>query len=211
MRTSIFFERRMRRGGGGGLEGLTFWKNEPSHYKRFGGFQKWLENRDNDQIKETIKKLENLKTIPVFEIKNNEKEWHLRKSFFQKNILDFAKKYPQTQFHLIIPTYSRLYYVLDNKAGEFAYFIKWLVLETNNLKNVKIYGFDEGDYADDIANYKDLTHYHFKMNSIQLSAIQNKSNVLTPQNIDAYLKTMQEKIKNYDIKPFLKMAGNKNF
>ncbi|EAJ5682006.1 hypothetical protein BXA13_06775 [Campylobacter lari] len=81
--------------------------------------------------------------------------------------------------------------------------IIYLVDESQKYSNVKIYGFDDLDYADDIANYKDLTHYNIDMNEMQLDAIKNQTNILTPENMDEYFKIMEEKIKNYDLNPLI--------
>lgn len=86
--------------------------------------------------------------------------------------------------------------------------LRYFITQSSSYKNVKVYGFDDLDYADDIANYKDLAHYNKDLNSFQLDAIKNQTNILTPQNIDKYLKTMEQKIKSYDIKPFIKALEN---
>ena len=86
--------------------------------------------------------------------------------------------------------------------------LRYIITQSSSYKNVKIYGFDDLDYADDIANYKDLIHYNTDLNSIQLDAIKNQTNILTPQNIDKYLATMEQKIKSYDIEPLIKALEN---
>lgn len=81
--------------------------------------------------------------------------------------------------------------------------LKWFVDEVAKYQNATIYGFDDLDYADDLANYCDDIHYNLDMNSLQLDAIANGTHILTPQNIDTYLATMESKIKNYDITPLI--------
>ena len=83
------------------------------------------------------------------------------------------------------------------------YTLKWFVEESAKYPNVKVYGFDDLDYADNLANYCDDTHYNVDMNSMQLDAIANGTHILTPQNIDSYLATMESKIKSYDISPLI--------
>ena len=68
---------------------------------------------------------------------------------------------------------------------------------------MKIYAFDDLNYADEIANYKDLAHYNVDMNSMQIDAIANGTHILTPENIDEYLQTMENKIKAYDLAPLI--------
>lgn len=82
--------------------------------------------------------------------------------------------------------------------------VKWFVRESAKYENAKIYGFDNLDYADNLDNYTDARHYNVDMNSMHLDAIASQKHILTPQNIDEYFNTLQDKIKNYDIKPFIK-------
>ena len=76
---------------------------------------------------------------------------------------------------------------------------RWLIEESSKFDNLDIYGFDDMNYADNIANYRDSTHYNTDMNKLQLDSIKNKTHILTPQNIESYLDIMQEKIKSYNI------------
>ena len=41
------------------------------------------------------------------------------------------------------------------------------------------------------------------MNSMQLDAIASGTHILTPQNIESYLATMEAKIKAYDLTPLI--------
>lgn len=175
------------------------WIKDASHHARFGGIQKWLENKENEQIANTIKELSNMVITPY-----NPKPFNNSIKTHQKYIIDnlliFARQNPNTQFFIIIPTYSRLFYRLNDEIYPQAKVIlKWLVNETANFKNIKIYGFDDLGYADEIANYKDLTHYNIDMNSMQIDAIANGTQILTPENIDEYLNIMENKIKSYNL------------
>ena len=44
------------------------------------------------------------------------------------------------------------------------------------------------------------------MNSLHLDSIRGEKHILDSNNIDSYLKTMEDKIKNYDLKPFVEKA-----
>ena len=70
---------------------------------------------------------------------------------------------------------------------------------SKDISNIKIYGFDDLDYADNLGNYFDSTHYNDDMNSMQLDAIATQTHIVTSENIDAYLDTMEQKIYEYDI------------
>lgn len=180
------------------------WINNTSHRARFGGIQKWLENSENEQITNTIKELSNMIEPTPYNPKPFSNSIKTHQKYITNNLLIFARQNSNTQFSIIIPTYSRLFYRLNDKIYPQAKVIlKWLANETANLKNIKIYGFDDLSYADEIANYKDLTHYNVDMNSMQIDAIANATHILTAENIDEYLQTMEHKIKSYDLASLL--------
>ncbi|OCR14241.1 hypothetical protein [Helicobacter pullorum] len=189
------------------LEELLKWSNHEDLKILFGGFEKWLKYGK----KETIAMLKNIKDAP-FVIKKDNFDLEKQRSYIQTYVLDFVAENPQTQFYFIVPTYSRLSYRIgsgdfDNKAFyNRALNLKWFVQELEKYPNAKIYGFDTLDYADDVANYKDFTHYNVDMNSLHLDSIKQGKHILDSNNIDSYLKAMEDKIKNYDLKPFIEKA-----
>ena len=119
----------------------------------------------------------------------------------------FVKDNPKTQFHIILPTYSRLSYRLSPPQNFYAWaqIISYFISYCEQFGNVKFYGFDHLDYADNIANYNDLYHYHYNLNSFQLDAIAQNAFILNSQNIVPYLRFMEQKIMQYDAKPLLDM------
>lgn len=181
------------------------WIKDNGSNARFGGMQKWLENKEHEEIKDAIKKLSSMKTPTPYNpapfsdsIKSNQKH-------ITDNLLIFARQNPNTKFSIVIPIYSRLYYRLnDEDFPKAKVSLKWFVNKVANLKNVTIYGLDDLDYADEIANYRDLIHYKNDMNSMQIDAIANGTHILTPENIDEYLQTMENKIKAYDLAPLIR-------
>lgn len=186
------------------LENLIswLWARNIEHNAIFGGIHKWLENKDNVLIKDTIKELANMSSPPIYNPKPFTDSIQSNQKYLEENLLVFVRQNPSVKFSIVIPTYSRLFYKLNDEIQPKAKVIlKWLV--SQNLPNMKIYGFDDLDYADDIANYKDLVHYNVDMNSMQLDAIANGTHILTPENIDEYLQTMENKIKSYDISPLI--------
>ncbi|ARQ97335.1 hypothetical protein CLAN_0586 [Campylobacter lanienae NCTC 13004] len=196
---------------------ITNWYKE---YKElFGGFDNWIKNKDNGTIKQTLIDIKNgnIKNIDNQDIIGNI-DILAQQDYLHKYLIRFFRDYPNTKFSIIIPTYSRLFYRMQNietiynDNSKFFYTweksLRYFITQSSSYKNVKVYGFDELDYADDIANYRDLPHYNKDLNSIQLDAIKNQTNILTPQNIDKYLATLEQKIKSYDIKPFIKALEN---
>ncbi|WP_096014817.1 hypothetical protein [Campylobacter lanienae] len=189
----------------------------------FGGFDNWIKYKNNNEINQTlidikngnIKNIDNQDIIGYIDIL-------AQQDYLHKYLIRFFRDYPNTKFSIIIPTYSRLFYHMQNilmqnieiykDNSKFFYTweksLRYFITQSSSYKNVKVYGFDDLDYADNIANYNDLSHYNKDLNSIQLDAIKNQTNILTPKNIDKYLKTMEQKIKSYDIKPLIKALEN---
>lgn len=49
------------------------------------------------------------------------------------------------------------------------------------------------------------------MNSMQLNAIRDHTHILNTQNMDKYFNTMEKKIKEFDLTPFVEYIKNQNF
>ena len=167
-----------------------------------------------------------LKELPLYE--NNaykEVEFDILgiQTYLKEHILHYVAENPQIKFHFILPTQSRFFWKLPyfwNRTNvwiedtttyrspqqyynDYKTMLIWLVQECAKYENVKIYGFDDLDYADNLDNYTDARHYNVDMNSMQLDAIANGTHILTPKNIDEYLQTMENKIKAYDLTPLI--------
>lgn len=188
------------------LETLLQWEREEKHQNRFGGFENWIKFNPDE-----LKKFNLLDLQPIeFNVDqiNIDKEKKLIKNF----TLSFIKNNPNTYFHLILPPYSRFHFHVYHKAFiERKQIISWLLQEIKDLDNVQIYAFDTFDYPDNIANYAgDTVHYNKDINSIQLDAIKNQTNILTLENVDSYFNIVENKIKNYDMNPFIQIFKDTN-
>ena len=189
------------------LELMLFWNNHPFYYSRFGGFENWIANWNNNQIKKDMDYLASINSLPAFEPINQTFDITPIAQYLIDNIVSFAKDNPQTQFHIILPTHHRLFYRL-NPSKDFyiwAQTMSWLIPYCEQFDNIKFYGFDHLDYADDIANYKDTLHYHHNLNSLHIDAIAQNAFILNAQNIIPYLRFMEQKIMQYDATPLLNM------
>lgn len=192
------------------IEKLTSWIDDTTQY--FGGFDNWKKYLESDKYKAMY--IDTMKQIIASKGFNPSSNIDIRlnKSVLQKYLLSFVQENPNTNFYFIIPTYSRLAHLIGDSFYRETW-LKWFIVETSKYPNVKIYGFDDLDYADNIANYKDPHHYNADMNLMHLDAIKNNTHILTPKNMDKYFEIMEEKIRNYDLEPFVKFAKeilNKN-
>lgn len=178
---------------------------------RFNGFENWLSDTKTSQKDKNTLIQAILNNIPL--ATSSDTNLELQKKYLTFYLLDAIKNNPHINFYLIIPTYPRIHYkifvsdVYPNQDGtlfyKYSFLLKWLITETQKYSNVKIYGFDTLEYADNLKNYSDSVHYNTDMNSMQLDAIKNGTNILTPQNMEEYFKIMEEKIRNYDLTPLI--------
>jgi len=115
---------------------------------------------------------------------------------------------------LFIPAYSPVayYFWADNPdfrnlVGSAALYDQMqmrrcVVLETADIPRTKVSSLDL-DFArtSDYANFRDMTHlYDTKFLKRWLSMSRDPQNTLTAQNVDAYVATMIDRVKNYTFK-----------
>lgn len=184
------------------------WYKEQHHAVRFGGLNNWFGLKNNDRIKnEFTPILEKIKQIKLGNIKiDNNLAIHIAESqkYIDENIIQYAFKYPTTEFIFILPPYSRISSAIDTQydVGLFERYkesVKYLVRESEKYQNIKIYGWGNHDFVDNIAYYKDINHYDHTINSWMLSAIKSNEGQLTSQNIETYLDTFLKKALSYDL------------
>ncbi len=184
------------------------WYGSNAHAKRFGGLDNWFKAKNNGQIKGAFSAIVNsTKKIEKGEVvtdKNKNKKIATSKKYLNETIIDYAKKYPNTEFILIIPPYSRMHNAIDAQYNKPKFervkqSIRYLVDASSRIKNIKVYGWGDTNYPDDIAHYKDLTHYHYSFNSQMLKYIKEKKGLLTNQNINKYLEVFTQKSLDYDV------------
>lgn len=162
--------------------------------KFYGGIENWIKYNSKRGHKKIIQRFNNDEIYRV-----------LNKEYLQKYLLSYIEKNPKINFILIIPPYSTAQYAIytQNQKSKFDVLnesIRFLISQSQNYQNLKIYGFGDMDFTDDLMNYKDFTHYHYAINSKILDFIKGEIGLLTPKNIDEYLKKVQKKAIEYDLK-----------
>ncbi|TLD80676.1 hypothetical protein LS70_008890 [Helicobacter sp. MIT 11-5569] len=186
---------------------LTSLENSPETFKLFGGFQNWIQYHNDPRIKDIVNALSQIDALPPFQPINQTFDISPIANHINAHFIRFVQDNPQTQFHIIIPTYSRLSYRLAPPQNFYAWaqIMSWLIPYCEQFDNIKFYGFDHLDYADNIANYNDLYHYYHNLNSFHLDAIAQNAFILNAQNIVPYLRLMEQKIIQYDATPLFDM------
>jgi hypothetical protein len=192
------------------LETLTEWASNNDHSMRFGGLDKWLSAKNNGQIKEaltdvtnSIKKIET-GIIPPSEPHKIQAALEERTKSFHDYLLKYVIDHPETDFYLFFPPYSRLRYAIWKQSDPNAFQVyvetlRMVVNETSKYPNVFIYGFDDQSFLDDLANYKDTSHYSPEYNSSILTWIKNGKHLLTTENLENYISAITNKAEQYSV------------
>ena len=179
-------------------------------HARFGGFENWL-NKNDYSIKpafnEIKKAVSNIKTKKIQSLENIDEQIIKAKKYADEYILKFVAQNPKTEFILVIPPYSRLYDTIEINTKKRNFLVekeavRYLTQKSEEFKNLKIYAWGDTDYPDDIANYKDLTHYSHKFNSQMLLYLKDGIGLLNSQNFDAYYEKFEQKAKEFDLMPY---------
>ncbi|RUM71967.1 MAG: hypothetical protein DSZ09_02180 [Sulfurovum sp.] len=195
------------------------WYKVKEHIATFGGFDHWIAHRNQANMKHALYLItKSLKEIEKSKHSTNQQRiiagLTRSKQYLNHCIVGYVQKYPKTEFIAIIPPYSRLVYALEAQKDidSFAVYlqsIKYLVRVSKKYPNLKIYAWGNHAFLDDLANYRDLTHFSEKINSWMLHAIQKKEGLLTIQNIDTYLDVFMKKALAYDFTEIAKKIATK--
>ncbi|QKE28425.1 hypothetical protein AACT_1246 [Arcobacter acticola] len=184
------------------------WFSNKSHSSRFGGIDNWFKAENNNQIKDAFKEI----SESINAIKNNETivysdiddKISISKKYIDNYLLTSVINNPNTEFNLIIPPYSRIKNAIDAqyKKSDFIRLkesIKYLVEKSKDYPNLKIYGWGDRDFPDNIAYYKDLGHYSPEINSKMIYWIKENDGLITLHNVDNYLNIFEKKSLDYNL------------
>ena len=184
------------------------WFRDHEHAVRFGGLDRWFQASNNFQIKEAFRiiadTIQKIKEGVVVSFQNNDARVALSKHYLDETVLSEVSQYPDTEFILILPPYSRIFFAIEAQYDKpmfcvFKESIRYLVAMSERYPNLKLYGWSDHDFPDDIANYKDLFHYSEKINSWMFDAIKRKEGLLTSENVEVYLKKITKKAQDYNL------------
>jgi len=185
------------------------WYDNPSNTKRYGGLYNWFEAKNSAQIKKAFKEISDVaKKVKMGEVAQRPRDFQKRvgmaRKYIDTYVLYFAESHPETEFVLILPPYSRLNYAMQAQYYKddfkiYKIMVRYLVLKSKDYPNIKVFGWGNYPFVDNIANYKDPSHYEYKINSWMLSAIMQDEGLLLTDNVDKYLNIFTEKSLKFDL------------
>lgn len=152
--------------------------------------KKSWENRNTKFIKK------NIQDQSFINLKNN----------FDFTFLNIIKDNPQIKFKIFFPPYSILTFkVLEERSTleETLKFKKYLYDIFIELDNVDLYDFQlEKNITYNLNNYKDLSHYHQKINTWMIEEISNNKYLIDENNLSKNIDILRIQVKDYYIKEF---------
>lgn len=190
------------------LDRPNAWYQNIFHFYRFGGLEHWFKVKKNWQVigtsKLILKGIKAIKAGRIYYDKNASKKIINSKKYIHDTLETAVLQYPDTEFIFIVPPYSRLEYAIwaQYEKSTFEIYkatLTYMVTLAQKHKNMKVYAWGTEAFLDDLANYQDLSHYEYKINSWELKAIKENKGLLTLDNIDEYLHIITQKALHYDV------------
>ena len=190
------------------LDRPNAWFESVDNSIRFGGLDKWIASKNNKQIiasfKDISETVDHIKRQETVSLDKVDITIGMAKKYIDDNIMDFVRTHPNTKFILFDPPYSRIQYAIlaQYDLPRFKVYkeiLRYLAENSDKYSNLEVYSFGEEQFIDEIATYKDLSHYHYSINSWMLSAIEQKKGLLHKDSISEYLENITNKALNYNL------------
>lgn len=122
------------------------------------------------------------------------------KELIDNYIIPYVKMYQDKIFHFVIPPYSFIRFLMTERTMEYIYLQRLLVEKLSNFPNVKIYGFYDCNFVQNLANYYDPHHYTPYIIRYILHSIKNNLHRLTIKNLDVYEINLIKNLKTFKVK-----------
>jgi hypothetical protein len=188
------------------LDRPNAWMNQPEEVARFGGVETWCRARDNHQIRDVHAKLtEAADAIRAGAIAvPDAAQTDLAIAYIENNLIRWVREFPDTQFHLVFPPYSRAKFATwhqyrRNDAEAHVAVVRHLVQLSGRLPNLHVFGFEDQDFLDDLARYKDLDHFDPAINTLIARAIGEGQHRITPANVERYIAEAKRRALAYPL------------
>lgn len=186
------------------------WITNKAHYVRFGGLDNWFAANNNTQIIDALKEIttaaNSIKKGEYIILEQAELDREIEKTIFyvEEYLVHYAEAYPDVKFDFVFPPYSRIKFaqwhqLYGTEARVHEAVVRRFAQAASELENVNVYGFEDHDFLDDIANYKDTKHYNQWVNDMMLESIKSGNNMISLGNVDEYLNQARINALKFDI------------
>jgi len=186
------------------LDRPNAWMDEPEYATRFGGFDAWCRAGDNYQIRDVYEKVSGaVNAIRTGAIEAPDPLQTARAiDYLENNLVRWIKEYPDTRFDLVFPPYSRAklaiwYQSRPGDAQTHLAVIRYLAELSGRLPNLHVYGFEDQDFPDDIARYKDMDHFDPAISALITRSIGQEAHRIVPQNVERYIAEAERRGRAY--------------
>ncbi len=186
------------------LDRPNAWMNEPEYAGRFGGFDAWCRAADNYQIRDVYEKVSGAaEAIRTGALAAPDPQQTARAiDYVDENLIKWISKYPDTRFDLVFPPYSRAklaiwYQTRPGDAQAHLAVIRHLAELSTRLPNLHVYGFEDQDFPDDIARYKDMDHFDPAISSLITRSIGQEAHRIVPQDVERYIAEAERRGRAY--------------
>lgn len=184
------------------------WDGNPSYRCLFGGLQSWVANLDKSGMEEFFTQMlpeTAERAVPSCSLPEIKKREAALEAYVEKYLLSFAAKNPKTNFYLVFPPYWRFEYARMRQTAPASFALhqscaRYLVRRAAELGNVRVFGFEDCSFVEDVANYRDTTHHSTEINNYITESMGKGEHLLTPDNVEAYLARCEELARTFDIK-----------
>lgn len=180
------------------------WMALPVYASRFGGIDAWCRAGSNYQIQDVYKKLsEATQAIHAGAVElPNPVQVVNAIDYLDRNLIRLVKQYPQTQFQLVFPPYSRAKFAIWHQyrlgdAEAHLEVIRYLANLSEKLPNLNVYGYEDQDFLDEISRYKDMDHFDSEINSLIIQSIGKGESRLNASNVESYISEAKHRATNY--------------
>ena len=179
------------------LDTIYNWQKEFNQYFTLENIRHTYINNNKKEEQKTLHKL------------FNEYQFQYLKENFDKRLYPILKNNPQINFYLFYPPHSVLIYKVYAKANilqDILHFKKYIFQKCKDLPNVKIYDLQvDFQTTNNLQNYKDLGHYHEKINKLILQNIQKNNYLVSEKNIDLFIKELEKNTQHYSAEKYLNL------
>ncbi|MFT4637808.1 MAG: hypothetical protein ACI8T1_001119 [Verrucomicrobiales bacterium] len=119
-----------------------------------------------------------------------------------ENLFILWQEHPKCTFTAYFPPYSRLYWGLirDRQPHRFKAFQRIreeILTKALTFSNVRLFDFVDMDGAGDLANYKDLTHFHPRMNLQMLEMMGTDARRVSETSLESRLRVVSQWLDGY--------------